>query len=52
MREILIENQDLARKLEALEKSYDEQFKIVFDALRRLLDEPGPSNNDIGFKVS
>ena len=35
---------DLARKLDALEKKYDAQFKVVFDAIRELMkpSEPGP----------
>lgn len=40
LRELIIDHDNLRLKLEALEKTYDEQFKIVFDALRRLLPEP------------
>jgi phosphate uptake regulator len=32
-------NRDLARKIEALEKLYDEQFATVFDAIKRLIAE-------------
>lgn len=32
-------NRQLARKIEALEKKYDEQFAIVFDAIKRLIAE-------------
>ena len=39
LREILATYKDLARKLTALEK-YDEQFKVVFDAIRQLMAEP------------
>ena len=34
LRRMLSSHADLARKLEALEKKYDSQFKIVFDAIR------------------
>jgi len=37
LRQMLSSNADLARKLEALEKKYDSQFKIVFDAIRELM---------------
>jgi len=41
LREMLLSNADLARKLGALEKKYDAQFKIVFDAIRELMARPG-----------
>lgn len=37
LRQLLSYNADLARKLEALEKKYDAQFRIVFDAIRELM---------------
>ena len=40
MRQILASHADLARKLEALEKKYDTQFKVVFDAIRELMAPP------------
>jgi hypothetical protein len=50
LREILATHKDLAQKLEALEKKYDRQFKIVFDAIRQLMapEEP-PKQQRIGF---
>jgi len=43
MREMLIEQSDLAKKLSDLEKKYDEQFKVVFEAIRQLMTHPkGP----------
>jgi len=36
LRRILASHSELARKLDALEKKYDAQFKIVFDAIRQL----------------
>jgi hypothetical protein len=37
---MLQQNAELARKLAALEKKYDAQFKIVFDAIRELMARP------------
>lgn len=49
LREMLLANVDLARKLNALEKKYDTQFKIVFDAIRELMTPPEPARRQIGF---
>ena len=50
LREILGTHKDLARKLEQLEKKYDHQFKIVFDAIRELMrPPPAPPKRKIGF---
>jgi hypothetical protein len=40
LRQILSSHADLARKLEILEKKYDAQFKVVFDAMRELMTPP------------
>ena len=37
--------------LEALEKKYDAQFKVVFDAIRQLMAPPEPKKRKIGFLV-
>jgi hypothetical protein len=42
LRGMLSEHSDLKRKLNSLEKKYDENFKMVFDAIHQLMDEPGP----------
>ena len=50
LREMLMSNADLSRKLLALEKKYDTHFKIVFDAIRELMDGPPPPQRPrIGF---
>ena len=50
MRQILAAHADLARKLDALEKKYDAQFKVVFDAIRQLMAPgPEPKRGKIGF---
>jgi len=51
LRQMLASNAELARKLEALEKKYDRQFKVVFDAIRRLMSPPEPKRREIGFHV-
>lgn len=51
LREMILENDQLRLKLEDFERRYDEQFQIVFDALRRLLAEPDQPKTQIGFKT-
>jgi hypothetical protein len=50
LRALLASNADLARKLAALEKKYDAQFRAVFDAIRELMVPPEPKlRRRIGF---
>ena len=49
LREMLLSNAELARKLAALENKYDAQFKVVFDAIRELMLPPEPTRRKIGF---
>ena len=49
LRQILASNAQLARRLDALEKKYDAQFKAVFDAIRQLMTPPEPNKRKIGF---
>lgn len=53
LRRILSSHADLSRKLDELEKKYDAQFRVVFDAIRRLMapSEPEPPKKRIGFMV-
>jgi hypothetical protein len=51
LRGLLASHEDLARKLAALEKKYDVQFKAVFDAIRELMTPPRPRRREIGFRV-
>jgi len=50
LRQLLSSHADLAKKLEALEKKYDAQFKIVFDAIRELMKPPEEPKGRIGFR--
>jgi hypothetical protein len=49
LRQLLLANAELARKLEALERKYDAQFKVVFDAIRELMAPPTKPKRPIGF---
>ena len=51
LRRMLASNDELARRLAALEKKYDAQFKVVFDAIRELMAPPSPKLRRIGFLV-
>jgi hypothetical protein len=51
LRELLSSHKDLARKLDALEKKYDAQFRVVFDAIRELMEPPAAKKKPpIGFR--
>jgi len=50
LREMAYSNAELSRKLEDLEKKYDKQFKIVFDAIRQLIIPITPKRKAIGFR--
>ncbi len=50
LRQMLASNAELARKLAALERKYDAQFKVVFDAIRELMAPSEPKKKrSIGF---
>lgn len=51
LREMLATHKDLAKKLEEMEKKYDEQFKVVFEAIYELMKPPEPKKRQIGFKA-
>jgi len=40
LRRLLSEHHELARKIDALEEKYDDQFQVVFDAIRGLIKAP------------
>jgi len=53
LRELLASHKDLALKLAEMEKKYDSQFKVVFDAIRELMTpiDPPPKPRRIGFRT-
>ncbi len=50
LREAIGAHRDLARKLEVLERKYDGQFKVVFEALREIMAPPAAKRRKIGFR--
>ena len=51
LRRILASHADLARRLDALERKYDAQFKAVFDVIRELMRPPLRRRRLIGFQA-
>jgi len=49
LRRMLAADKDLASRLDGLEKKYDSQFKVVFDAIRQLMIPPIKPRRKIGF---
>jgi hypothetical protein len=49
LRRLMDSNADLARKIESLEKKYDEKFATVFAAIKQLIAPPTPAKKRIGF---
>ena len=50
-RQMLTAHKDLERKIAALEKKYDAQFKVVFEAIHQLMSPPETPRKKIGFEV-
>jgi ORF6N domain len=50
LRQIFTSNVDLARRLDELEGKYDRQFKVVFDAIRLLMNPRPLKQKEIGFR--
>jgi hypothetical protein len=51
LREMLSTHEALRRKVEAMEKKYDLQFKVVFDAIKQLIDIESKPKRKIGFEL-
>ena len=49
MREVLATHKELVQRLEAMEERYDRQFKVVFDAIRALMEPPQIPRRRIGY---
>jgi phage regulator Rha-like protein len=50
LREMIASHKDLAKRLDELEKKYDEQFRVIFDAIRELMKPPETKRKKIGFR--
>ena len=51
LRELMATHKDLVRRLNEMEKKYDSQFGVVFEAIRQLMATPEPRKRKIGFLV-
>jgi len=51
LRQMLSTHDDLKKKIEAMEKKYDQQFQIVFEAIKQLLETDSKPQKKIGFTV-
>lgn len=51
LREMLATHADLRKKIEAMERKYDKQFKVVFDVIKQLLEPPEEPKEKIGFRT-
>ncbi len=49
LKEMIMTHKDIQRKIKAMEGKYDQQFKVVFDAIRQLLAPPEAPKRKIGF---
>lgn len=49
LRRMAAEHEDLATRLDEMEARYDMQFKVVFDAIRSLINPPAPSKKRVGY---
>jgi len=50
LRELMATHKDLQKKIEAMERNYDRQFRIVFQIIRELTSSSKKSKGEIGFK--
>jgi hypothetical protein len=51
LRQFLSAHKELEQKLEEMEMKYDEQFQVVFEAIRQLMTPPDPPRKRIGFEA-
>jgi hypothetical protein len=49
LRQLLSTHKDLLKKIDQMESKYDRQFKVVFDAIRKLVEPPAKPKKRIGF---
>ena len=52
LREMIESNKDLKRKIEEMEKKYDKQFQMVFEAIKKLIEPELKPKRKIGFYVA
>ena len=49
LKEVIMSHKGIQRKIENMERKYDQQFRVVFDAIKQLLIPPEKSKGKIGF---
>ncbi|GMR23663.1 MAG: hypothetical protein BMS9Abin37_2113 [Acidobacteriota bacterium] len=49
LRRLMLDHDELAQKINSMERKYDAQFKVVFDAIRELMQPARSSKRRIGF---
>ena len=49
LRKMLVTHKDLKHKIETMEKKYDEQFRIVFEAITQLIEEDEKPKKKVGY---
>ncbi len=49
-REMILTHKELQKKIESMESKYDYQFKIVFNAIKQLLEPPEKPKKRIGYR--
>jgi len=50
LQRLIKSHSELAKKISEMEKKYDGQFRVVFEAIRQLMAPPDPPRRQIGFK--
>ena len=51
LRQMISSHKGLSKKIEAMEKKYDKQFRVVFEVLKELFESDSKPKKKIGFKV-
>jgi len=51
LRDMITNYKDLVQRIDEMESKYDENFRVVFDAIRQLIYPPEGEKRKIGFKV-
>ena len=49
LRKMIVTHEDLKRKIEAMEKKYDDQFNVVFEVIKKLIEEDEKPKKKIGY---
>jgi len=50
IRKMLSNHKELKDKIEYMERKYDQQFRVVFEAIRHLIEPSGQKQKQIGFR--